>query len=55
MASRLEQHLAWTETRVGHLLTWIARPVEGWERSTLTKLLLDRLAEISDLEDEAHF
>ena len=55
MIDRLEQHLAWPETRLGHLLTWIARPVEGWDRAELTKLFLDRLATVDEIEDEAHF
>ena len=55
MIDRLEQHLAWPETRLGHLLTWITRPVEGWDRAELTKLFLDRLATVDEIEDEAHF
>ena len=50
----IEQHLAWPETRIGYLLTWINRPVEGWESATLMGLLYERLA-TADIIDEAHY
>jgi len=55
MASRLEQHLAWPETRLGHLLTWITRPVEGWDNATVMSLFYEHLATVDGIEDEAHF
>jgi len=49
----VEQHLAWPETRIGYLLTWIDRPVEGWDASDLTRRMYDFLAIAED--QEAHF
>ena len=50
---RLEKHLAWPETRIGHLLTWINRPVEGWEPDELNLRLFHYIALAED--QEAHF
>lgn len=49
----IDQHLAWPETRIGYLLTWIDRPVEGWDASDLTQRMYEFLAIAED--QEAHF
>ncbi len=49
----VEQHLAWPETRIGHLLAWISRPVEGWDRSALTQRVYHYIALAED--QEAHY
>ncbi len=49
----VEQHLAWPETRIGYLLTWINRPVQGWDRSELTQRVYEYIAIAED--QEAHF
>ncbi len=49
----IEQHLAWPETRIGYLLTWIDRPTEGWDASDLTQRMYEFLAIAED--QEAHF
>jgi len=49
----IDQHLAWPETRIGHLLTWINRPVEGWSTEELTRRLYHYI-EIAE-DQEAHF
>ena len=55
MTSRLEQHLAWPETRIGHLITWLDRPdMEGWSNEMIMDLMYKKLAEV-DMIDEAHF
>ena len=50
----IEQHLAWPETRLGNLLTWLRRPVEGWDNATVMGLFYEHLA-AADVQDEAHF
>ena len=49
----IEQHLAWPETRISNLLTWLDRPVEGWDSTAVTGLLYNQLARAED--QEAHF
>ena len=49
----IDQHLAWPETRIGHLLTWINRPVEGWSAEELTQRLYYYIGIAED--QEAHF
>lgn len=49
----IDQHLAWPETRIGHLLTWINRPVEGWDVTELNQRLYGFVALAED--QEAHF
>lgn len=49
----IDQHLAWPETRIGHLLTWLNRPVEGWEPEELNLRLYHYIAIAED--QEAHF
>ena len=51
----IDQHLAWPETRIQHLITWLNRPIEGWEPEELTKLFYDRLSTVDGIQDEAHF
>ena len=51
----IDQHLAWPETRLGYLLGWIDRPIEGWDHGDLNKMFYDRLATVDGIEDEAHF
>lgn len=50
----IDQHLAWPETRVGHLLSWVGRSVEGWDDEHLYNLMYKQL-EACDIVDEAHF
>ena len=50
----IEQHLAWPETRLGNLLTWIDRPVEGWDNAHLMDLFYKHLAAV-ETTDEAHY
>ena len=47
------QHLAWPETRIGYLLTWIEREVPGWDSARLTQLYYGLVAEVDD--PEAHY
>ena len=49
----VEQHLSWPETRIGYLLSWIDRPVPGWDSSELTKRMYEFIAIAED--QEAHF
>ena len=49
----ITKHLAWPETRVGYLLTWIDREVPGWDNARLTQLYYDWIAKADDLE--AHY
>ena len=49
----IDQHLAWPETRIGHLLTWINRLVEGWSAEELTQRLYHYIDIAED--QEAHF
>jgi len=51
---KLEQHLAWPETRLGHLLTWLDRPAEGWDNAMVMGLFYEHLSN-ADITDEAHF
>lgn len=55
MTTSIDQHLAWPETRIGYLLTWIDRPIpaDGWNRPALMQLLYDYLAATEDYE--GHF
>ena len=53
MTSPLEKHLSWPETRIGYLLTWIDRPIPGWDNSELTKRMYEFIALAED--QEAHF
>ena len=49
----LQQHLAWPETRIGHLMSWIVRPGPGWDKTDLCQLMYERLADIED--GESHY
>ena len=49
----IDQHLAWPETRISNLLTWISRPVEGWSAEELTQRLYHYIDIAED--QEAHF
>ena len=49
----IEQQLAWPETRISNLLTWLDRPIEGWDSTTVTGLLYEQVARAED--QEAHF
>ena len=52
---KLEQHLAWPETRISNLLTWLDRDdMEGWDNTTVMGLLYQQLSN-ADFTDEAHF
>ena len=51
----LEQHLAWPETRISNLLTWLDRDdMEGWDNATVLALVFQQLSTV-DIIDEAHF
>ena len=52
-AATIEQQLAWPETRISNLLTWLDRPIEGWDSTTVTGLLYEQVARAED--QEAHF
>ena len=49
----IDQHLAWPETRIQHLMTWLNRPIEGWEPGELNLRLYHYIAIAED--QEAHF
>ena len=50
----VEQHLAWPETRISNLLTWLDREdMEGWDNDTVMALLYNQIARAED--QEAHF
>ena len=49
----LDEHLAWPETRIGYLLSWINRPVEGWSKRDLCLRLYQIIDEADD--SELHF
>ena len=54
-SSKVEQHLAWPETRVGNLLTWLNRDdMEGWDNEMVMGLLYKQLERV-DIVDEAHY
>ena len=51
----VEQHLAWPETRVSNLLTWLNRDdMEGWDDEMVMGLLYNQLKR-ADFVDEAHY
>ena len=50
---QLEKHLAWPDdpSRLpARTERWIIRPIEGWDRAELTKLFLDRLATVDEVD-----
>ena len=49
----LDQHLAWPETRTQHLVTWLNRPIEGWDSSSVIQRLYHWIEQAED--HEAHF
>ena len=52
---KLEQYLAWPETRIGNLLTWLDRPdMEGWSNEMVMDLLYKQL-DACAIIDEAHY
>ena len=54
----VDQHLAWPETRIGNLLTWLDRDdigADGWSDQMVTEQIYLHLEKVSNLEDEAHF
>ena len=49
----IEQHLAWPETRIEYLVTWLNRQVEGWDNSSILQSMYHWIALAED--QEAHF
>ena len=50
----IEQHLAWPETRISNLLTWLDRDdMEGWDNERVMGLFYAQVARADD--QETHF
>ena len=49
----IEQHLAWPETRIQYIITWLNRPLEGWDKGNHHERLYHWISLADD--QEAHF
>ena len=49
----IDQHLAWPETRIQHLITWLNRPIQGWDNKNTMQRFYYWVALAED--HEAHF
>ena len=49
----IEQHLAWPETRIQHLITWLNRPIQGWDDSNAMQRFY-HWVELAE-DQEAHY
>ena len=54
MKVTIDQHLAWPETRIGHIISFLDRNLDGWDNTRLHGHLFDWIAK-ADIDDEAHF
>ena len=54
----IDQHLAWPETRISNLFTWLDRDddaTDGWTNQIINEQIYLHLEKLADIQDEAHF